>query len=442
MLLATLLPFLILAWFNWPSSDDYFDWMYVQENGIPSALKNYYLHWGGRFSSSFIVYLLNPLQWGENSAMRWLTFIQLGLFVLLCYQLSSLVLNKNQTGKTSFSLLVLLSLFWWCYLPRPVELLFWFTGSMTYLPGLVAMGYWYSLSQKINPLSRVQKILLIILPFLIAGSNELNIFLMSCLMVWVISKSGIKRKEIVFALIFFVLGIGLALLAPGNSARSEFFSESAGLPVHDLEFTWKQSAELAMHAIGNLFFKTPILLLGLFLGFLPSVNQKSKKENSALFIAVFIIPIILYSPFCFGTGQMQAPDRVHNVVFIIESFLFLCFCRGLVNTKVAINYSKEMAIILGLICLFIPGNRVQSAWRDLGRVEEYQKQQVSRRKYIEEVKLKYDPLMITFSEIQCIPYTLFYGDLSSNPQDHFNQGFARYHGIRAVKVEVYEEAPK
>jgi hypothetical protein len=435
MIFATLLPFLILAWYNWPASDDYFDWMILQDQGLLDAIQSYYLNWGGRFTSYVLVFLLTPLQWGENSALCWLTYLQLGMFLCLCFGISRIWVSTGQNKTLRGLSFGLLTIFWWAYLPRPVELLFWFTGSMTYLPGLLGIYFWYHLNRAVRLQGITQRTSWAVLPFVIAGTNELNVVLMFFVLSWCIYISKENRKKLFPPVFFFLIGTGFALLSPGNNGRSNFFEIASGLPVHDIGFTLKQSSILAFHSISNLLFKTPILLIGTVLGFIPSETEKKKRHIGLIVIASILVPIALYTPFCFGTGQTSPPDRVNNVVFLSESFLLLLLCRGILINRLKQNKFIVLAIAAGLICLILPGNRIQSAWRDVLKVEDFQAQQISRREFIEETKVKSDSSMITFTEIQSPPYTLYYGDLSKNPDDHFNQGFARYHNINEVKMQ-------
>lgn len=436
LLLLCLSPFVILAWFNWPASDDYFDWMYVQDNGFFGALSNYYHQWGGRYSSYVLVELLNPLQWGENTAMRWITFFQLGLFLLLSILASHLIIPSNTSKQNRFIGSACLIIFWWAYLPRPVELLYWFTGSMTYLPGLVGICVWYHISQLKTKRNLLQQLGFVVLPFIIAGTNELNVLLLGIIILLEIYTAKNQRRSYLIPFVVFSIGAGIALLAPGNTGRSAFFESAVGLPVRDVAFTIKQSAQLAFESISHLLFRTPLLAIAFVIGMLYPSNSPNKRRLGTLLVAIISVPFLLYAPFCFGTGQEQAPDRVHNVVFIVESFLVLLLLPQLVPNNRLSHYAKECALATGLVCILLPENRVQSAWNDVDKASDYSQQHQSRVSYIENVKTSYQPILIHFSTFSSPPYTLFYGDLNTNSSDHFNQGYARYHGVKAVCVDI------
>jgi predicted neutral ceramidase superfamily lipid hydrolase len=53
--------FIFLGFHGVASSDDYADYALVQKMGFWGAIQETYLHWGGRFTSYVIVFLLNPL---------------------------------------------------------------------------------------------------------------------------------------------------------------------------------------------------------------------------------------------------------------------------------------------------------------------------------------------------------------------------------------------
>ena len=179
--------FIYLGWQGTASSDDYADYALVQKMGFWGAIKETYLHWGGRFISYFIVFLMNPLNFGEQWGPAILNTIQLSLFLCIPFLITKISHKKWNLSNEIIISFSLITGFILCYLPSNVELLYWFTGSWVYLPGLVFMLYWYVLIEKENK-SKINKILIVLLPFIIAGTNEINILIMAWLILLVFIK--------------------------------------------------------------------------------------------------------------------------------------------------------------------------------------------------------------------------------------------------------------
>jgi hypothetical protein len=255
--------FIYLGFHGVASSDDYADYALVNKMGFFEAIQETYLHWGGRFTSYFIVFLINPLNFGEQFGPAILNTFQITLFLLIPYLFNRLIFIENNSPQKSiigFSMIAGFILF---YLPSTVELLFWFTGSWVYLPGLVFMLYWYVLIEKENK-SKINKIFIVLLPFIIAGTNEINILIMSWLLLFTFLKSN-NNRIIYFSLITFVIGAALELLTPGNMQRSNFFLIEAHHPARDFLFSINSSFQLTFHYLKDWFRSTPILFVWLAL---------------------------------------------------------------------------------------------------------------------------------------------------------------------------------
>jgi hypothetical protein len=140
--------FLYLGFYGTASSDDYADYMQVEKFGYLNTVKETYLHWGGRFTSYILVYPINPLNFGELNGPAIFNFLQISLFTFLSFLFSKYITKKNLKSIEFCICFSLLSLLLYCYLPKPVELLFWFTGSWVYLPGLIGLCYWLMLFEK------------------------------------------------------------------------------------------------------------------------------------------------------------------------------------------------------------------------------------------------------------------------------------------------------
>ena len=125
-----------------PASDDYYDYKILSEHGLFGGVWFYYLNWSGRFVSYFLAFLLNPLHLGEALGSAISNTLFLSMLVSMAFFQSKIYVKLFKPGQDFWPTFAIILCLWLMYLPRPVELLFWFTGAIAYLigPFLVSLG--------------------------------------------------------------------------------------------------------------------------------------------------------------------------------------------------------------------------------------------------------------------------------------------------------------
>jgi hypothetical protein len=326
-------------------------------------------------------------------------------------------------------------------LPSNVELLYWFTGSWVYLPGLVFMLYWYVLIEKENK-SKINKILIVLLPFIIAGTNEINILIMVWLILLVFIKS--KRYRFFYLAIFaFVIGAAFELLTPGNMQRSNFFLLEAHHPARDFLFSINSSFQLTFHYLKDWFRSSPILFVWLALALLKSTGNIHFSTKMKVFsgLSIFMIPLLFF-PFIYATGMTNPPERLLNIIFIflfIAGYFLFNVMFDLLYKR--ISFQPILASFIALVLLFQASysSNLRTALFDLKELASYRKELDLREHLVEQHAEVSSQDTLHLPAITHIPQTIFYTDLSSNAGHWYNQGFAYFHGINAVVIE--EENP-
>ena len=433
--------FVFLGFHGVASSDDYADYALVQKMGFWGAIQETYLHWGGRFTSYVIVFLLNPLNFGEQWGPAILNTIQLALFLCIPFLFTKISHKKWNLSNELIISFSLITGFILCYLPSNVELLYWFTGSWVYLPGLVFMLYWYVLIEKENK-SKINKILIVLLPFIIAGTNEINILLMAWLILLAFIKSN-RDRFCYWAIIAFVIGAACELLTPGNMQRSNFFLLEAHHPARDFLFSINSSFQLTFHYLKDWFRSTPILFVWLALTLLKPTGNIHFSTNMKVFcgLSIFMIPLLFF-PFIYATGMTNPPERLLNVVFI---FLFMTgyFLFNVIFDSLHKRNTSQtiLASFIALVLLFQASysSNLRAALFDLQELSTYRKELDLREHLVDQHAVVSSQDTLHLPAIKHIPQTIFYTDLSSNAGHWYNQGFAYFHGINAVVID--EENP-
>jgi hypothetical protein len=430
--------FVFLGFHGVASSDDYADYALVQKIGFWGAIQETYLHWGGRFTSYVIVFLLNPLNFGEHWGPAILNTIQLSIFLFIPFLITKISHKKWILSNEFIISFSLITGFILCYLPSNVELLYWFTGSWVYLPGLALMLYWYVLIEKDNT-SQINKILIVLLPFIIAGTNEINILIMAWLILLAFIKSN-RDRFCYWAIIAFVIGAAFELLTPGNMQRSNFFLLEAHHPARDFIFSINSSFQLTFHYLKDWFRSSPILFVWLALSLLKPTDNIHFSNKMKLFsgLSFFMIPLLFF-PFIYATGMTNPPERLLNIIFI---FLFIAgyfLFNVIFDSLYKRNKSQTiLASFIALVLLFQASysSNLRAALFDLKELASYQKELDLREHLVEQHVQVSSQDTLYLPPIKHIPQTIFYTDLSSNAGHWYNQGFAYFHGINAVVINA------
>lgn len=432
-------PFIWLALQNMPASDDYYDYYLLQRFGPFEAVYHYYLNWSGRFVSHFLAFCLNPLQLGERVGpaitgivgilILWFTAFKVGDSIHLIF--------KDQRNRLSTSILI--GVFWLCFLPYPAEIIFWFTGMIAYQPGLAMMAAFMLLHLR-NSNHILSRIIYYTLPFLIAGTNEINVLIMGFLLALIFPINNWKSKNYWIVVSIFLFGAAIELLAPGSRYRMLYFTETAGNPVADLSFSISHSFKMLWHILRDWSRSTPILLVSILIALGIGVNREIKIHPIKMFFifsGMLLIPL-MYFPFFWGTGMTEPPGRLHDVVFLF----FSVWCIGTTicifqRFKIEISRPQFIRTVFFVVLLWQASynSRLRGAISDLKLINSFRKELSVRTQKTAKHKVICPQKTLILPPLKNIPYTMFFGDLTSDPGHWYNEGYARFHKISEVVVE-------
>ena len=436
-------PFFYLAFFNSPSSDDYSDYILVRDNEFFKSLWEYYNGWSGRFTSISLVLLLNPLKGGHWWVVI-LTCVQLGMYISLWYLITVLFERMAGLKYGRLPVFTILLVYGFCYLHRPVELLYWFTGSWAYLPGLVLIAGWACIRYSVKPLTRFYKCLLVILPFFIAGTNELCL----CLMLVVLLLPGkpfLSWKLRLSIVAGFIPGFALAVFAPGNSVRAGHFQFEMLQPVHDLHFSIQNTLRISWFFLRDWLRSTPIIPVALLLGFIGKKGETKKISYDVIYlIAGCSACLMMIFAFLWSTGNITPPDRLLDVLFICFSVVILFsvsqFVRRVNDNSIL---SSGLVTISAALLLFYASydSKLRVALNDIDLIEEYQKDMRMRKNLTENCARLYPEDTLYLPAIRNIPNTIFYSEFSPSPLHWYNKSYANYFNLKAVVLFPDKKKP-
>jgi hypothetical protein len=328
-LVLVALPFVALSFFNHPALDDFLDAVMVKELGFWSAQKSIYFSHTGRYSTTLLLALVNPLIYGHMENHWWPVTLGFLVGTLLVLRFYVGLLPGISTMKAWRGAGVLLGL-WLAFAPGQAEGLYWFTGAYTYLATAWLLLLWLGVLVRYVEARRnatphtVWLLLLIGLTVAVAGSTEpvalpfLVVLLAGAGMTWRYSR---HRWVVVLLACLAFTGSMISFAAPGNFVRMGSMGESFGI-FKTLLYSGATAGYLLLTWVSN-----PVLLVVSAL-LLPSLYRAAQLRDYLLVHLLSRIPagflagglaLLLAAANCpayyaSGTGL---PLRARNTLYLL-----------------------------------------------------------------------------------------------------------------------------
>lgn len=456
LLLAAIFPFVALSFYNFPSADDLILSYVAKSKDVFSHISTVYIEWSGRYFSTFIV-AVNPLVFGWEFGYKLVPVVLiLFLYLSLYFLVKPYIFTTSIAKKHSIVLILLLLILQ--TLPSPVEAIFWLSGALTYtLPFIL---FFILLALIFNKSRNVLTHIAVgILAFLISGSNEIIMLLsFETLTLFIIYNivNKISCRKTIIAFICSLAGTIVVLMSPGNIRRMDFF------PMHTQfgESLYSSVYSLLLICFNTL--KEPSILLFILIVFILSIkkyiqiNVRITHKNQFFLIAAISFLILVSINFiAFYAMGIMPPPRIFNAVSV--TFLLLMFFNIIVignyigfTSKTKFAETPDVLIrslLFASVILLFTGiqkrpaeslkvtSNVTNAWNDLlFEAAPYQKEMNERFEKISIAQqTKSDTLIL--KPFTHKPYTIFYIDITENPQHWINISFSEYYHLKYVKLQ-------
>ncbi|GAA4369616.1 hypothetical protein GCM10023185_43430 [Hymenobacter saemangeumensis] len=375
---AALLPFLLLCAFNQPFFDDYRNAYWMREHGVLGVQRWAYLTWTGRFTSTFLMTVLNPVAYGWLDGVK----VTAALFFLahwaaLAWLWRTLLrLGRNAPGSWTEALApagLLLALA--CNaMPAPFSFLYWFAGALVYqLPHLALLCFtalalrlgWEHSTMKTSPVLAAAACLVLAIT-----GNELLLVQAAVVLAalgWALPSKA-RRAWLLWVLIGSIAA-GIAVVAPGNWVRAEAMAPTDSA-AHRLLLLLPRTALSALKLLASPVVSGSVLaalLLGLQLGWQRPATSRlrlAKKQWWALALAYaalngsgFLLFVALI-----GTPLNRALNEMVLVGLVSTAALGYLLAQQLKRPAWVGRHHWLLPLLL--LSLFVSGN-TRLAWREL-----------------------------------------------------------------------------
>lgn len=465
-----LLPLLGIAFYNYPSADDFsmgeacFRVWKETHNIFPvlgQALKlvaDDYLHWEGYYFNVFMD-SLPPSIFGERMAFFVPVVNLLGLGIgswLLCYG----ILRKGFGAEGYVTRAVWAVLFFLQVQTTMgrVEAFYWNTGAVNYTFALgmclcyLGLLAWYGADRYRNR-ARGKGLLIgtSVVGFLAAGGGQMGILntaliLIAVIIVLSINKLWGRLGRIYIPMAVYFFGFLLNVCAPGNWQRSEITNGMNPIKAVMVSFYYAFDYCLSEWTA----WVVPVLLLLL----VPFFWIAFEKTNFAFRLPGLVIAFsyclvsAMMTPPLFGVGNLAA-GRLQSVTYmnyLMWLVIDTAYVTGWIQKKITWKQEKDretagktLALLTAaffvfgsLLCVGVDGYyySATSALTDLvnGKAAGFAKEQEARLVVLRDESVT-DPV---FEELENQPELLFYDDIKTDPEDWINRAMARYYGKNTV----------
>jgi hypothetical protein len=467
--------FFCLSFYNHPTIDDFGHADAVKTSGLWQAQKFQFQTRTGRFASTLVVGLFNPLLFSH-----WLTGIKVypALFLLSFITLFHFFLSgwfhKQIPFLQLFPFSVVLFICFILKLESVLELFYWFAANCVYgIPMLLFLLNLYLffrlLRAKDTPEAYRLMAGICLLGVMLCGSNELdlvNTVILNFLVLVYLFYTRPRKISLAYLVCFILIAAAalFSLSAPGNVARAKTLNEDI-------------NSLLSFSYVGNIFLvsaKHVLLQARTWILSLPLISASAllavliwKYQSKALFRfkslnqllaymgLVYLMLILQIFPVLYNRGLAGLVDRAANVIWfhfflywIIGLLLFIPFLKE--ERKIVLIISKDAQIKLfnAMLSLFLAAVltsfHIRQAYQDLlfkapaydaGLKKRYDTIRLASRKG--PLALQVQPV---FPHWQHYPKSLCKLELSQDPATYFNSSVASYFGLESITLAGPSEA--
>jgi hypothetical protein len=458
LLILLLAPFVLLTFFVWPSSDDY-AMSYMLSNGndtIWGLLRVLYMEWGGRYSA-WLGTLLSPVVVNHLWVYRGVLVLTFALLLLaLRFFWAGVVIAHGGRG-TSLAWAGVFLLLWMHLVPGIAESFFWYSGVVVYIwPWILLLAVGGLLC--IRKVGTGAKALVSVGLFFLIGFNEMAAMLglLMALMYVAMGRDEGKYFPRFWILLPVIMGLLLLLLSPGNARRMALFANGGNL-YDAITITLVSLSKLngihlqciSLWLIGLILFPRLDKVI-----FHPKLKFFIRWHPAWVFLSGQLVMFALLFVPAWSMG-INPPLRVYGFLsplWLMWFFWLLASVRNHTAIALAERWPRfggvGLRVMVGIVALslmttfikvpggpLVFGGNVPQAWYDLAfRAQSYNRELHLREKFIQEAHA-INVKQIAVPALSDPPPSIFFMDMTTNPDHWINPLYARHYGLERVWVK-------
>ena len=456
VLIISLVPLLILHYFNQPTPEDFYYSGEAGKIGLMDSMRVLYKFYGGRYFT-YLLISLNPLYFHSFTGYKIFTLMLMLLFYFVFFLFVSEFTKSrlNLMERILFSLSVFF--FYLFAMPSLSQGFYWLVSAVHYQVALMLIMLFAIYYSRIdNECSIVKRNLTIFITCLITiaipGTVELSAALMLIIVSLLIMSSIVKDKKISWWLILIALitivCVYFVIKSPGNDQRSVKYADN-----HNLFLSLYSSFMFMFQSISSWVFNSPlpvitVLFVPYFFKLTRAGSSEEKSTDVKLLYLIILFLLMLYINIFIIYWSLGIPpyDRILDFIYFI--FLVGWFCiiislTSFITRKYGIeefklpNYIYAAAVIL-IVFFVLRENNITTAYSDLfsGKASEFNRTLFER--YDDISKNSSDSLEL--DSIKNIPQTFFFLDITKDNKRPFNIGYCSYFNKKyIVRKTVIQE---
>ncbi len=478
----SLIPLLILSFYNHPAMDDFnygvlTRWAVEAHSGLGCVIPvlkaaveravHIWNVWQGTFSFSFLAALRPSVLTEKLTFIQ--TFILLGVFVTGFWYFFQVVLHRLlgfSRAVASITVCVALTL---CiqYVPYGVEAFYWWNGSIGYTGLFAVMLLMFGLilsGMQDKKISWKRMVSLVVLCVILSGGMYPVALLTGVLLAMALLDVLVGKQygrclklQILLLNVIYYAGFVLSMIAPGNERRQRFF-----VPDTPFGAIYKSYLECLAYMREQTNAVIILAIAGLFLYMLYQMGSTRFSFGCPLLFTfvTYSLVTVMWVPGLFAVKFISG-GRYYNILYygmvlfyVANAIYYAGWLRRRYEacTEPAQSFFRSAkSVLLGTagICCVVTGMVKLDIVRDLEEITTATalKSLVygEARVYHEEMKareeLYHDPKVqvVEVEELTYKPELLYWGTLTTDPENSQNQAMCRYYGKESMVLLGSEE---
>ena len=425
---------------TWFASDDYCNWMTLDERGIAGAMRWLYFEWSGRLATGFAMY--GTLALVDLPGLHWLSALAgASLLAVACILARLAGAVDARWPVRMFSLAALcIGLY-----PLLGQTVFWTTGALVYLVPLMLLLIWVLDTHRLlHGATAVGPVAGFVMSALLGNAIELlwPIVLTYLGLMGVRQRASMTRsrwRALAVRIAGFALGAVLLATAPGNFRRAEATPETFR---HDPGYLLAQGRMIAGDVAVNGRAVMLLLVLAAVLAVVTRVTLREQRTEAATVpdrIGVFEAGVLIVggiaslTPMLLVPAQFASRNAFYLYVLVLLAATAL-YADAIRTARAARGGHTVLALLIGagVVTTIVAVTQLAP---DLAFASTLRERLVLRDRELREAASRKETDVVLPAIRLAVPPTLHFVDIFPEPGAWLNRCVARYYRLDSVRSQ-------